>query len=81
MFFIISKNKESIQYILKLYKQKSFLSFMSTYCEICFPSQTVMNLMKLDLFTSTGTTDGMNPNQVSYREGYFHYECGNINLS
>jgi hypothetical protein len=27
------------------------------------------------------TTDGTDPVQVSYEEGYFRYECGNINVS
>jgi hypothetical protein len=25
--------------------------------------------------------DGMDPVQVSYKESYFHYECGNVNVS
>jgi hypothetical protein len=45
----------------------------------------MMNIMRCNLcyqcnVTDMGTTDGINPIQVSHKEGYFQYGYGNINV-
>jgi hypothetical protein len=74
VLFTMLKNKEKIQYIQNLRKRTLFLSFMSTYgwhsfhelslwlCDVCNETRSIIG---------AGTTDGMDPVQVSYKE-YFH---------
>jgi hypothetical protein len=70
-------------------KQTNIVPFFLEYILMKFSSKsqfvTVTDTMRWDLcyhcnITSAGTTDGTDPNQVSYYEvGCLHYECGNIN--
>jgi hypothetical protein len=80
--------EEMLQYVLNSRKLTLFLFIMSAYWHSLFHDLNLWqtSMMRGDLFyewniTGVGTTDGTYPIHVCYKQVYFHFECGNLNVS
>jgi hypothetical protein len=80
--YCLWNSRENVVYIK--FKQTNVASFLREYIQVKFVSQsqfvTVRNMSWEKIYAGMGTTDGMNPIHICYKEGYFHYECGNWNM-